>query len=417
MPSHRSNFTTGLRSGGHFICTASGRLGIAPVVAFIAALALSEAANAAKPFLPADDSEVLESLPRDLLSSRNELATLRRQLAQSPHDAELAANVATRYLQLGKQEGDPRFNGYAQAAIKPWWDAANPPIAILRLRAKLKERDHRYDEALADLERLLEREPHDVQALVELANIYRVQGRYAESRAACDRLREFAGEAATILGSVPLMAATGQSEEAYSALAKILPTVREQWPAALQWVFTTQAEIARALGRNRDAERHYREGLANDPQDKYLLRSYADFLLDGGREEEVLQLLGPYTSDTGILLCLTIAAHRSSQQTLYAQWHAQLQSRFEETRLRGDQPHGRFEARFELELKNNPQRALALAQANWQQQKEPHDTRVLLEAAIAANDRGAAQPVLEFLQQNGTQDIALQRLVKQLERN
>jgi hypothetical protein len=181
-------------------------------------------------------------------------------------------------------------------------------------------------------------------------------------------------------------------------------------------VFTTQAEIARALGRTQEAEQHYREGLANDAKDKYLLRSYADFLLDGGREQEVLKLLRPYTGDTGILLCLAIAAHRSGQQAMYADWHAQLQSRFEETRLRGDQPHGRFEARFELELMHNPQRALELAQANWQQQKEPHDTRVLLEAATAANDRAAAQPVLEFLKQNGTQDVALERLVQQLER-
>jgi hypothetical protein len=85
--------------------------------------------------------------------------------------------------------------------------------------------------------------------------------------------------------------------------------------------------------------------------------------------------------------------------------------------LRGDQPHGRFEARFELVLRNDPRRALALAQANWQQQKQAGDARNLLEAAIAANDPAAAQPVLQFLKENRTQDVTLERLARQLEHN
>jgi tetratricopeptide (TPR) repeat protein len=383
----------------------------------IAALATVGAATAAESYTPADDSEVLETLPRELLSGRDELASLRRQLAEDPNNAELAASVASRYLQLGKQEGDPRFNGYAQAALRPWWTAANLPLAILKLRAKLKERDHKYDEAVADLELLLGREPQHVQAWIELANIYRVQGKYREAQQACDELSQIADGAATILCSAPLLAATGQADKAYASLTEILPAVRDQWPAAVQWVLTMQAEISRALGHNERAELHYREGLANNPHDKYLLRSYADFLLDDGRNDAVLSLLRPHAGDTGILLCLAIAAHRSGQAELASNWQAQLESRFEETRLRGDQPHGRFEARYALELGTDPQRALKLAQANWQQQKEPHDTRVLLEAAIAAQDSAAAQPVLEFLKASGMQDIVLQRLAKQMERN
>jgi tetratricopeptide (TPR) repeat protein len=379
----------------------------------IAALAAVGAATAAESYIPADDNEVLETLPRELLSDRGELAALRRQLAEDPNNAELAASVASRYLQLGKQEGDPRFNGYAQAALRPWWTAANPPPAILKLRAKLKERDHKYDEAVADLELLLDREPQQIQAWIELANIYRVQGKYREAQQACDKLSQIADGAATIMCSAPLLAATGQADDAYASLTEILPAVRDQWPAAVQWVLTMQAEISRALGHNERAEQHYREGLANNSRDKYLLRSYADFLIDQGRNEEVLSLLRPHASDTGILLCLAIAAHRSGQMELATSWQAQLEGRFEETRLRGDQPHGRFEARYALEMGNDPQRALRLAQANWQQQKEPHDTRVLLEAAIAAGDAAAAQPVLDFLQANGTQDVMLHRLAKQ----
>jgi len=49
---------------------------------------------------------------------------------------------------------------------------------------------------------------------------------------------------------------------------------------------------------------------------------------------------------------------------LAAKWQTQLESRFEEIRLRGSQPHGRFDARYTLELKNDPQSALTIALAN-----------------------------------------------------
>lgn len=396
--------------------TASRWAPFAGWLAGFAALAIAAAATAAEPYIPTDDNEVLETLPRDLLSGRDELATLRRQLADDPKNIELAGNVASRFLQMGKSEGDPRFYGYAQAAIQPWWEAASAPPAILKLRAKLKETDHRYDEALADLKLLVEQQPQDVQAWIELANVLRVQGKYAEARQACDKLSEFAGTGPTIMCSVPIQAVTGEAEEAYASLSEIMPMVRKNWPSAVQWIVTMQAEISRALGHDREAEQHYREGLANDPDDFYLLRSYADFLLDHGRGEETLPQLREHLSDTGILLLAAIAARRSGQEALAAEWTTQLKSRFEEIRLRGSQPHGKFEARYELELMDDPQRALAIAQANWQQQKDPRDSRNVLEAAIAAKDPAQARPVLEFLKANRTQDVVLERLAQQMER-
>jgi Tfp pilus assembly protein PilF len=381
-----------------------------------AALAVIGAAAGSEPFLPKDDNEVLEVLPRSLYSSRDELDTLRRQLARDPKNVDLAVIVASRYLQVGKSAGDPRFEGYARAAIQPWWQDAKAPAEILRVRSKLKERDHQYDQALADLKLLLELEPRDVQAWIELANIYRVQGKYAEARHACDSLGEFAGREPTLICNIPLLAVTGEAEAAYDSLVELLPTVRQQWPTAVQWVLTMQAEISRALGRDQQAERHYREALANDPGDLYLIRSYGDFLLDQGREQDALSLFGEHITDTGVLLEAAIAARRAGQEALAAGWRTQLQSRFDENRLRGNRPHGRYEARFELELRHNPRRALALAEENWQQQKQPPDGRILLEAAIAAKEPARAQAVLQFLREHHTQDVVLERLARELER-
>lgn len=370
---------------------------------------------AAQPYIPASDDEVVEQLPRSLIAAKSELTPLRRALVADPNNAELACTLAARYLQLGSAEGDPRFFGYARAAIQPWWDADSPPSSVLKLRAKLKEKEHQYGQAVADLKLLLQAEPRDVQAWIELANIYQVQGEYDQARAACESLIAVAGELATSLCRAPIMAATGEAEEAYDLLAGALPQAQARAPGAVQWILTKQAEIALALGRDRQAERHFKEGLANDAQDYYLMRAYADFLLDRDREDEVIALLSEHTADNGILLRAAIAARRSGRQTQADRWQAQLASRFEEIRLRGSEPHGRYEARFALELEGDPEHALSLAAANWQRQKEVRDTRNLLEAAVAARDPAAAQPALDFLSAHGTQNVVLQELARRLE--
>jgi hypothetical protein len=380
----------------------------------VVALGLA-AACAAEPFTPRDDGEVLESLPVALVASRDELSELRQRLAADPSDAGLAVDVSERYLRLGGETGDARFYGYARAALGPWWDDDDPPVDMLRLRAKLKERNHDYDLALVDLQRLLALDPQDVQGWIETANLYRVQGDYDEARRACDALEKFAGPFATAIARLPIMAATGQAEEAYQQLGELLSEARSQYASTVTWFLTMQAETAQALGRDDQAEAHWREALAGAPQDRYLLRAYSEFLLDRDRVAEALELAADHEDDDGLLLCTAVAARQLGKAAEAARLKAKLAARFAEVRQRGDEPLGRFEARYALLLEDDPARALELALANWRVQKEVHDTHAALEAAVAASDAEAARPVLEFLAKHRVQHAELTPLVAALE--
>ncbi len=378
-------------------------------------ICLTSVGAASDAYIPKTDEEVLETLPRTLLANRTEFEKLRERQRNNPENSDLAVKLANQYVQLGNAEGDPRYYGYARAALGPWWNTEEIEPEALALRAKLKEKDHRYDEAATDLKLLLEQEPRDAQAWINLANIYRVQGKYAQATEVGRKLDEFAGPIPTMLCNAPIMALTGQAEQAFAQLKELMPLAQEQFPSTESWILTMQAEIAVALGRDTEAEEVFLSGLEADPTNLYLLRSYADFLLDRGRESEVLDRLAEHQSDNGILLRLAIAARRLGNEPEASQWQRQLQTRFDEIRLRGSEPHGRFESRFALEVLDDPQRALELAQANWEKQKEIRDTRIFLEAAIAAEDPQAAQPVLEFLKKHGTEHAALSKLVEELD--
>src|SRR5688572_19072311 len=82
----------------------------------------------AAPYVPASDSQVLERLPISPADPVfRELRTLRAELAARPGNPDLAAKLAGRYFGLAMAEGDPRYIGYAEAALRPWLAAHSIP--------------------------------------------------------------------------------------------------------------------------------------------------------------------------------------------------------------------------------------------------------------------------------------------------
>src|SRR5262245_63657735 len=105
----------------------------------------------AGPYVPKDDGAVLERLPyRRADPVAAELRNLRAALAARPDDAGAAANLAQRYFELAQAEGDPRYVGYAEAALRPWPSAA--PARVLFVRGLLRQYRHDFAGALQDLD-------------------------------------------------------------------------------------------------------------------------------------------------------------------------------------------------------------------------------------------------------------------------
>ena len=369
--------------------------------------------SAEEPYIPESDDTVLTVLPRSLLVDRNAVRQLRQQLAADPQNLNLAVTVANRYLSIGKRDGDPRFFGYARSAISPWWDANDAAPQVLKLRAKLKENDHQFEAAAADLKLALLQKPNDPQLLLELANIYRVQGKFDAALLIGDQLEQSSGPVTAALCRAPIFVLTGRVREAEQILDEIKPAAEESFPSTLTWISAVQGDIALALGKNAKVESRFLKGLERNGDEVQLLRRYGDFLLDHERNKEALDLLRDHIGDNGVLLRAAIAAKRCDNPAA-EQWSRQLETRFNEIRMRGSEPHGRFESRFALHVQNDPDRALKLAAKNWERQKEVRDVRNFLEASIAVADPESASPVLEFLEQNNTKHSLLDSLVDQV---
>ena len=373
---------------------------------FILSSSLAAPSLYAAPFTPRDDNVVVEQLRTDPADDAG-VRHLRAALAGNPHNSEVAAALARRYVERARADADPRYLGYAQAALAPWWEAPAPPSPVLLLRATIRQSNHAFAPALADLDALLKRDPHYAQAWFTKAAIWLAQGRYAEAKRSCVSLESLAPSAA---GACHAAVASVNGEAAQSDAMAAALLANPQLPATeRQWLLTLRAETAARRGDAARAEKYFRAALAMDGKDSYLDNAYADFLLDEGRAREILRRLRADARADGALLRLALAAQalRASETRTYVD---ALRARFAASERRGDTLHLREQARFALYLTDSPNTALRLAQANWRMQREPADARILLEAALAADVPGAARPVLAWMTETRIEDARLARL-------
>ncbi|HEU5294191.1 MAG TPA: hypothetical protein VFU71_05340 [Burkholderiaceae bacterium] len=368
----------------------------------------------AAPYVPRSDDQVVERLAlRANDPAARELATLRAAWRRDPADAAAAVRLAEAYVERAGADGDPRYVGYAQATLQPWWRASDPPPSVRVMRAIVLQYDHRFDDALADLYAAVRTQPDDALAWAWITAIHLVRADLDRARQACDRLDELTPDLVGAACHAQIDALSGRATQAATSLRSALQADPGADPALRLWALTRLAETEERRGDVTSAERAYRDALALRVPDVYLLSAYADFLLDNGRAADVMPLLKDHARADVLLLRLAIAAKavRDPKRDALAR---ELAARFDAARARGDVSHRKEESRFALAVVDEAERALALASANYEQQREVADARILLEAALAARRRAAAQPVLQWMDATGVESPVLRTLAAKL---
>lgn len=383
-----------------------------PLHTLICAIALACAFGAhAAPIVPANDAEVIEVLPA-LSGSRAEARRLRKQLAQQPKDPVLALSVAKSYLDQAHELGDPRFAGMAMSAIEGWTDEATMPDGILLMRANLQQYLHEFDASALSLQRLLARpsaQPRP-QAWLTLATVRRVQGRYADSDAACKQVAQAGSALHAQACTAENAALRGDADGARATFKQLLAT--PSLAAATQaWLTTSLAELEQRSGRASAAEAAFRAALKLDA-DAYATLAYADFLIEQKRPREALVVLKDQARSDAVVLRMAIAGTQAKTASAAADV-AEMRERINLANQRPDAKvfHGREQAMFALFVEGRPDQALDLARGNVAQQREPLDLLVLAQAARATGQVAALQEAQRLTKEVGLRDARVQALL------
>ena len=361
-------------------------------------IAAGTAAALAGPYVPADDSAVLAEI-----STGTRYADVSaRRLARGRVD--VAIPLAQFYIQQARLSGDLRFLGYAEAVLRPWVTQTPPMPTVLVLQATLQQSRHEFSASLDTLDHALAVRPEDPQALLIRATVLRVLGRYPEANAACGQFSRLVEPRLAALCIQSLRGLNGHLESAYASLTQI--STQGWLNSEKSWLYSELGEMAVRLGRDTEAERWFQQDLRLAPTDFYVRAAYADLMLQQGRPAETLTLLAGQESLEPLLLRIAIAQKQLSDPAL-GQSSARLRAAFAAELQRGEAVHRREQARFLLNVLDQPKLSLAAALENWRVQHEPDDVLVLMHAASAAGDPGAAAPAIDFVRSQGQSDVRI----------
>ncbi len=318
-------------------------------------------------------------------------------------------------------QGDPRYVGYASAALLPLdkappIDSSSQTANYWLIKGMLQQYSHHFDGALDSLNKATQADAKSPEPMAWRAAIHLVQADYAKAQTQCDALKPlstplFATGCSQYVKSHSGGAAALQS--AYDTLNAAVKSEPNASPELLLWELTRLAEMAIRLKRPIEAEAYFQRALKLGITDQFLLGAYADWLLTQNKPDAVIALLSNWERSDILLLRLALAG-KAAKHPKTTEWANLLRDRFKEAAQRGDRLHEQEAARFELDIENQPSKALALAVNNYKLQKEPRDAQVLLRAAIAAKDASAAAPAVAWLNQNNYEDESLKTLAGEL---
>jgi thioredoxin-like negative regulator of GroEL len=374
-------------------------------------LALVPLARAYAGMVPADDDVVLAVLPAALVEHR-EVASLRTLVSNEPRDLPATLQLVRLYLDADADTGDASYLDRAENLLNAWpTSTAQVPNEILMARAEVAQRAHRFDEADVALAAVLDREPNHRQARLTRAYVRIARG---ESRAALEDCASLDREQTPrVVNCVcRVRGLTGEASRAYDDIQRSLrdATHAGVWGnAELLELALTAADLAERLGADERASAHYRLALAVAPKNAFVQSAYADLLLARGDAATAFALIAWDDERLGLQVWRAIAAQRLGRSDAQPLIDA-LNARFALMRQRGDALATREYARFELDVIGDASTALDAALRNWRVQREPEDALLVLRAAHAAHDAGAAGPVSRWVAATHLEDARMRRL-------
>ena len=320
--------------------------------------------------VPGGPDTVLERLPRGY-------AGLMPSAVKTPPLARIQALLAT-----AARTGDARLATRAEAMLSQLPPTVPDSPAGIRARAFAAQHRHDFKDALKLLDALIARDPRDGDARLSRAQIQLVQGRLDRVRGDCAALSLGIDAEAGLLCIAALSLRMGDYASVATLLDRLLLQPQPD-PAIQQYVLLMRGTAASRAG-DPDAGHWFARALAQAPDDVRTLAAYARHLRSRGEHRRIVHLLAKAPATDGLRLQLALAVHAlglpqaavlaASQGRRYALAHEV-----------GTQPEMRDEAEFLLTLRGNAVAALALAQRNFENQRDYEDVDILRRAAMAAH--------------------------------
>ena len=296
-------------------------------------------------------------------------------------------DAARQALVLFRDTANPRFLGAAERELAAIPNAERS-AQFYAYRASLRQSLHLFDDAIADLNTISDMKADNLESLMMRFTITFVTGNYQAAGQACSALKKYGNNLYVASCTQQLQAVTGDANTAYSELKHAMAEfgVFGDRPALI-WASGTLADIAERAGRE-DTLGLWQLALQLNRDDLYTRARLASVLLNQGDYQQVISLTEDYLAVDALAVSRAIAQQHLGEGAALTRI---LRERFDEALWRGEILHKRAYAQFLLDVQHQPQAALAMAEKNWEHQREWPDVVILLRAREAVKTNRLVQ--------------------------
>jgi tetratricopeptide (TPR) repeat protein len=386
---------------------------LAALIAGFALIASVAEAGEVGRFRPATPGYVVLKVPAS--ASNDPIAMLEQRHAQEPGNEALATELAQLYLTRARAEREQRYFARAEALLRPWVASEAPRASTLRAQADVLQNRHDFSGAMELLDRAVTLDPRDAGARLMRASVKLVQGHASDARADCASVLAAGESAAGTICLAQVLGATGGLARANALLKSLLlrdggsrdQGVRATMSVSVRaWALWLLADFSDRSGDPRSAEIALREALEAAPENEGVRSALSDLLLARGAHREALVIVDLPAPSVG-LLARRARAEQLLRDPSLAETSSQIRDLMALSNRRGDRPHLREEALIALDIEHDPPRALELAKANFETQRETIDVRLLMRAARACADNTSLGGVAKWAHDTGYEDHEL----------
>lgn len=264
----------------------------------------------------------------------------------------------------------------------------------LFLKAVFLQQEHKFDAAIAILDRVVKEHPDFFEARVLKAGIHLVQGDLERAMRDCKGLLQYGDELLTYACSAAASSTNETLPKNVSLLEALITSNRERVNDGVWlWANSITADLADRNGEPERAEKLLKaEHTAASTKSILSLVQLADVLLEQKKFEETEKLLENYPEIDALLLRRVIAL-RELNDSRAAQLSELLGERMATFEASDAKQHARELALYYLSVVKDSQKALRFAAESFSYQKETIDYRNLFLAALKASDTRAIDQV------------------------
>lgn len=300
-----------------------------------------------------------------------------------PNNPEAIVKLANLYIAQAAQPGQSRLYGLAQAALQPLIESGSENADVWLAWAEVQQYKHAFAISLAALDKVLQKEPDNINAQLIAARIYVIQDDMTKARSACIRMLGHADLLTVSTCSLEVASYRDNLPQSYEQLR--LMVEREGLPtdARRSWIAQVMADMAIRMDKPALAAQWL------DPQRDHATVNYwaqwADVELTLGHDDAVMRELEPVVNnapdlDDALVLRLALAEKKIGGE----RWQNKLRERVALREDRADTQHASDLARYYLDIQPDAKKALYWAKINWQHVREYKDKDILDRATAFA---------------------------------